>query len=259
MCLNLRWSNFHSRIISLFSSVILPKPGRNASTINWESKEIIELIRLIYDRAKQRYSTNRKVNLSPSLHLASSTEAGALSLLLFFSGLFCTNLVWLVKTRLQLQNPLHQTRPYSGLYDAFRTIMREEGWLALYKGIVPSLFLVSHGAIQFTAYKKLHKLVIDLKSGKNIANSKGSDKVLNSFDYAALGTSSKIVAILLSYPFQKLHAFPKRNNPNYYLDDLFKNIIVIYEFLTPFCLISVWQHQAFFFFLFWSSFLSLMH
>ena len=26
---------------------------------------------------------------------------------------------------------------------------------------------------------------------------------------------------------RNLHAFPKRNNPNYYLDDLFKNIIVI--------------------------------
>ncbi|KAL5563350.1 hypothetical protein UlMin_033097 [Ulmus minor] len=125
-----------------------------------------------YDRAKQRYSINREVKLSPSLHLTSSAEAGALVC-------FCTNHVCLVKTRLQLQNPLHQTRPYFGLYDAFRTIMREERWLVLYKGIVPSLFLqVSHGAIQFTAYKELYKLVNELKSGKNTANSKGSDKVL---------------------------------------------------------------------------------
>ena len=31
------------------------------------------------------------------------------------SGLFfCTDPVWLVKTRMQLQNPLHQAQPYSG-------------------------------------------------------------------------------------------------------------------------------------------------
>ncbi|RHN42039.1 putative mitochondrial carrier domain-containing protein [Medicago truncatula] len=44
-----------------------------------------------------------------------------------------------VKTRLQLQTPLHQARPYSGIYDAFRTIKREEGFSALYRGIVPGL------------------------------------------------------------------------------------------------------------------------
>ncbi|EXC24879.1 hypothetical protein L484_013248 [Morus notabilis] len=62
-----------------------------------------------YDRAKQRYSRNRAEKLSPGHHLASAAEAGALVCL-------CTNPIWLVKTRLQLQNPLHQTRPYSGFY-----------------------------------------------------------------------------------------------------------------------------------------------
>lgn len=34
----------------------------------------------------------------------------------YFQVSFCTNPVWLIKTRLQLQNPLHQTRQYSGVY-----------------------------------------------------------------------------------------------------------------------------------------------
>ncbi|EXC24877.1 hypothetical protein L484_013246 [Morus notabilis] len=84
--------------------------------------------------------------------------------------------------------------------------MREEGWIALYRGIVPGLFLVSHGAIQFTAYEELRKVLIDLKSGKNTEKSGSSDTPLNSFDYAALGASSKIVAMLLSYPFQVIRA-----------------------------------------------------
>ncbi|KAF3527163.1 hypothetical protein F2Q69_00047337 [Brassica cretica] len=46
----------------------------------------------------------------------------------------------------------------------FRTIMKEEEPIAFYKGIVPGLALfpqqVSHGAIQFTAYEELHKVIV---------------------------------------------------------------------------------------------------
>ncbi|KAK9285316.1 hypothetical protein L1049_024507 [Liquidambar formosana] len=99
-------------------------PAVLGSTVSWG------LYFFLYSRAKQRYSKNREEKLSPGLHLASAAEAGALV------GL-CTNPIWLVKTRLQLQTPLHQTQPYSGLYDALRTILKEEGWSALYRGIVP--------------------------------------------------------------------------------------------------------------------------
>ncbi|WVZ26114.1 hypothetical protein V8G54_004658 [Vigna mungo] len=148
-----------------------------------------------YDKAKQRYARNREGKLSPGLHLASAAEAGGLVSL-------CTNPVWLVKTRLQLQTPLHQTRPYSGIYDAFKTILREEGFSAFYKGIVPSLFLVSHGAIQFTAYEELRKVIVDFKSKRSTVHNQNPDKLLNSVDYAVLGATSKLAAILLTYPFQ---------------------------------------------------------
>ncbi|XP_047163058.1 folate transporter 1, chloroplastic-like isoform X3 [Vigna umbellata] len=119
----------------------------------------------------------------------------------------CTNPVWLVKTRLQLQSPLHQTRPYSGLYDAFRTITREEGFSALYRGIVPGLLLqVSHGAIQFTAYEELRKVIIDFKSKRSTFHNQNPDKLLNSVDYAVLGATSKLAAILLTYPFQVMRS-----------------------------------------------------
>ncbi|RZC23505.1 Folate transporter 1, chloroplastic [Glycine soja] len=78
-------------------------PGVLGSTISWS------LYFFFYDRAKQRYARNREGKLSPGLHLASAAEAGAIVS-------FFTNPVWLVKTRLQLQTPLHQTRPYSGVY-----------------------------------------------------------------------------------------------------------------------------------------------
>ncbi|KAK2355646.1 folate transporter 1, chloroplastic [Trifolium repens] len=168
-------------------------PGVLGSTISWG------LYFFFYDKAKRRYARSREEKLSPGLHLASAAEAGALVCL-------CTNPVWLVKTRLQLQTPLHQTRPYSGLYDAFRTIMREEGFSALYRGIVPGLFLVSHGAIQFTAYEELRKTIVDLKSKGSETQHQNPDQLLNSVDYAVLGATSKVAAILLTYPFQVIRS-----------------------------------------------------
>ncbi|GAU31213.1 hypothetical protein TSUD_210700 [Trifolium subterraneum] len=207
-------------------------PGVLGSTISWG------LYFFFYDKAKQRYARSREEKLSPGLHLASAAEAGALVCL-------CTNPVWVVKTRLQLQTPLHQTRPYSGLYDAFRTIMREEGFSALYRGIVPGLFLVSHGAIQFTAYEELRKTIVDLKSKGNETKHQNSDQLLNSVDYAVLGATSKVAAILLTYPFQvvrsRLQQRPSGDGIPRYMDSWhvvketarFERVRGFYKGITP--------------------------
>ncbi|CAN1344359.1 Folate transporter 1, chloroplastic [Linum perenne] len=173
-------------------------PAVLGSTVAWG------LYFLFYSRAKERYSKNKNQSLSPLYHLASAAEAGGLVCL-------CTNPIWLVKTRLQLQTNRHQSRPYSGLYamsDAFKTIMREEGWRALYKGLGPGLFLqVSHGAIQFTAYEELRKLILHHRSKGRTAHHDSADiNLLNSADYALLGASSKLSAILLTHPFQVVRA-----------------------------------------------------
>uniref|UniRef100_A0A453HBU1 Uncharacterized protein n=1 Tax=Aegilops tauschii subsp. strangulata TaxID=200361 RepID=A0A453HBU1_AEGTS len=116
-----------------------------------------------------------------------------------------TNPIWLVKTRMQLQTPGH-TSSYSGFSDALRTIRKEEGWRALYRGIGPGLLLVTHGAIQFTAYEELRKAMISAKSKQTRGDDKGSEDLLNSVDYAALGAGSKLSAILLTYPYQVIRA-----------------------------------------------------
>lgn len=186
-------------------------PAVIGSTLSWS------LYFFFYGRAKERYARGRDdEKLTPPLHLASAAESGALVCL-------CTNPIWLVKTRLQLQTPLHQTPPYSGLLDAFRTIMKEEGPRALYKGIVPGLVLVSHGAIQFTAYEELRKVIVDMKEKRRNSEST-PDNLLNSADYAALGGSSKVAAVLLTYPFQviraRLQQRPSTNGIPRYIDSL---------------------------------------
>lgn len=72
-----------------------------------------------------------------------------------------TNPIWLVKTRIQLQlKRAGQTlnlKPYNGMIDAFRTIVQEEGIMALYKGIGPAFLLTSHAGVQFSVYEALRK------------------------------------------------------------------------------------------------------
>ena len=48
-----------------------------------------------------------------------------------------------------------ETKYYTGMVDAFLKIFRHEGAAGLYKGFVPGLCGVLHGAIQFMAYEEL--------------------------------------------------------------------------------------------------------
>nr|CAB3493338.1 unnamed protein product [Digitaria exilis] len=186
-------------------------PAVLGSTVSWG------LYFFFYNRAKQRYLEGKDGQLHPVQHLISAAEAGALV------SLF-TNPIWLVKTRLQLQTPKHHTSGYSGFSDALRTILKEEGFLALYRGIGPGLLLVTHGAIQFTAYEELRKAMISIKSKQTRTGNSGGEESLvltdlyslsdmplfhseqNSIDFAALGAGSKVAAILLTYPYQVIRA-----------------------------------------------------
>lgn len=144
-----------------------------------------------YEHAKVRWSNS---TYSPTFqHLASACEAGVIMV-----GF--TNPVWLVKTRMQLQKRqktlmtaehTSSIRPYRGFYDALTTIVREEGPLALYKGTVPALLLVSHGAIIFVLYE-----------GLKVWGPAALGRELNSVDIFLMGAGTKVVSSFVTYPFQ---------------------------------------------------------
>ena len=69
-------------------------------------------------------------------------------------GVLITNPIWLIKTRMQLQLTDSATNYKSALH-ALQSIVKQDGVLGLYKGIVPALFLTTHGAVQFGSYEKL--------------------------------------------------------------------------------------------------------
>ena len=71
-----------------------------------------------------------------------------------------TNPIWMIKTRLQIQvaappDPNNEFRNYTGPVNAAKTIVKQEGFRALYRGFVPAMMLTSHGGVQFMTYEKL--------------------------------------------------------------------------------------------------------
>jgi solute carrier family 25 (mitochondrial folate transporter), member 32 len=141
---------------------------------------------------------NNFYNNKTFLNLCSSTQAGV-------TTVFITNPIWLVKTRMQVQDKsLHNaanevggtsTRQtfYRSMPHAFKTIVQEEGFFALYRGLLPALFLVSHGVIQFVVYEEL----------KTIATNDGTAK-LGLVEPLWMGAMSKTIASTATYPWQTI-------------------------------------------------------
>ena len=157
-------------------------------------------------KARWRRRYDDATELPSHAHLAAAAEAGLVVSLI-------TNPIWVVKTRMTLQRRVaadaipaaaaaagagNGAKPYAGFVDALRTIARAEGIGGLYKGITPSLVLVSHGALQFTAYERL-KLAATRRDASGSGNATREPSAL---ECTWLGVASKIFASAITYPSQ---------------------------------------------------------
>jgi solute carrier family 25 folate transporter 32 len=95
--------------------------------------------------------------------------------------------------------------PYKNMVDAAKTIVQEEGALALYKGALPALMLVSHGGVQFVVYEYLKLHFGEFKKASMLLGEDTYgvfDRLRDSLGYLSMGASSKIIASTLTYPIQ---------------------------------------------------------
>ncbi|KAK7461636.1 hypothetical protein BaRGS_00033109 [Batillaria attramentaria] len=138
-----------------------------------------------------------KKNLGAGWHMFIASCAG-------FATLTLTNPIWVTKTRLCLQyeqasngtaGKAASGQYYRGMGDALVKIYRSEGVRGLYKGFVPGILGISHGALQFMAYEELKTLY-------NQYRKQALDTRLGSAEYITFAAVSKMFAACLTYPYQ---------------------------------------------------------
>jgi solute carrier family 25 folate transporter 32 len=108
-----------------------------------------------------------------------------------------TNPIWVVKTRMILDYTA--THPqYHNFWHGLITLYRTEGIRGMYRGFIPGLFGVSHGAVQFMAYEEIKKFVSYQQST--------STPVFSSFDTILMAIISKSIATFTTYPYQLIRS-----------------------------------------------------
>lgn len=145
-------------------------PSLVGNTVSWG------LYFFLFDRFKRWNREALQMPYGPLNSLIAGTQAGSLTTLVS-----CP--IWLVKTRMQL------SRRYNGFLSSIALVAREEGIRGLYAGLVPGLWLVSHGAIQFMAYDEMLSLP--------------GFATYSPFGWkSTAAVLSKVIAMAVTYPFQ---------------------------------------------------------
>lgn len=157
----------------------------------------------VYDTSKQTLARD----LGPSgeedflNHILSALTAGAISTV-------CTSPLWVVKTRFMLQSLKDKSvKPYRHTGDAFVQIYKSEGLRGFYKGLLPSLFGVSHVAVQFPLYE----------SFKSLARERLDSDELQPSTILLCSSSAKMIASVTTYPHEvlrtRLQMQPRNKEP----------------------------------------------
>ena len=109
----------------------------------------------------------------------------------------CTNPIWVIKTRMLSTSASH-AGAYTSVLDGTRQTFQKEGLLGFYRGLVPSLLGVSHGAFQFMAY--------ELMKNRRKTRVSGEPAQLSSSDFLIFSGLSKMFAGSITYPYQVIRA-----------------------------------------------------
>lgn len=107
----------------------------------------------------------------------------------------CTNPIWVIKTRM-LSTSSKYPGAYTSILDGSRQIFRSEGLSGFYRGLIPSLVGVSHGAVFFAVYEPLKSWRASMTHGADAST----------LDTLITTTVGKIIAASATYPYQVVRA-----------------------------------------------------
>lgn len=124
---------------------------------------------------------NRKT-MSTGQSMVSGAVAGAMTCII-------TNPIWVVNTRLTVKQKRQRDGEQApSTLQAFTEIIKEDGVLSLWQGLIPALILVINPIIQYTAFEQLKNKVQRIRK-------------LGSLDFFLLGAISKLCATAVTYPY----------------------------------------------------------
>ena len=105
----------------------------------------------------------------------------------------------------------------NGLCDAWKRIFAQDGIAGLYKGIGPSLWLVSNPIIQFVAYEEI----------VNVLKRWQGNNQLSALTYFICGALGKAIATFATYPLQVMQTqLRRKDSPFTDMQDCVKNFLV---------------------------------
>ncbi|KAF2674967.1 mitochondrial carrier, partial [Microthyrium microscopicum] len=135
------------------------------------------------------------------VHLSAAVMAGVVT------GT-CTNPIWVVKTRLQLDkahaSEAHVGRKYTGAFDCLRKTVQHEGVRGLYKGLSASFLGISESAMQWVMYEE-GKKQLRLRQARITESGRpltGFDDFMGSFGESIAAGGAKFIAAILTYPHE---------------------------------------------------------
>lgn len=148
-------------------------------------------------------NTTARRPLNALEHILAASATGV-----FVSAL--TNPLWVVKTRMFLDHSRASdsaSRPRVSLVGALVSLYRSEGVGGLYRGFVPGLFGVSHGAVQFMVYEELKKWRLAQRSRRASTSSLETQVAAWSApETIAMSVASKAFAACATYPYQVIRS-----------------------------------------------------
>jgi solute carrier family 25 (peroxisomal adenine nucleotide transporter), member 17 len=104
-----------------------------------------------------------------------------------------TNPIWVLNTRMSTIKA-HTAESRQSSLAVLLALVAEEGPLALFKGVVPGLILVTNPAIQYMVFERLRAWT------ERRRGTRGSAGKLTDLDFFWLGLLSKFVASTITYP-----------------------------------------------------------
>lgn len=130
------------------------------------------------------------------IHLVSGINAG-------FVTSTATNPIWLIKTRLQLDKT--KGKHYKNSWDCFKYIIKNEGFLSLYKGLSASYLGGVESTLQWVLYEQM-KSFLNKKSlelhGHDQSKKTTKDHIMEWCARSGAAGAAKFVASLITYPHE---------------------------------------------------------